>query len=137
MTEDDPGGSNAHGIVTVKSRLTFSQTVERLESAFQSHGVKIFAVIDQQAEGRAAGLDMPPTVLLLFGNPRAGTPLMVAQPLSGLDLPLKALVFEVDAGEVLVSFNSTQYFLERHGLPDRFRPNIEPAARLIESALND
>ncbi len=134
MTEDNPGSTDS-GIVTIKSPLPFSETVERLKSAFESHGIKVFAVIDQQAEAKAAGLNMPPMVLILFGNPKAGTPLMVAKPLSGLDLPLKALVSEANPGEVLVNFNSTQYLLRRHGLPDRFVPNIEPAAHLIEKAL--
>jgi uncharacterized protein (DUF302 family) len=136
MTEDNSSRSNERGIVTIKSRLPFSQTVELLRSTFESHGIKVFAVIDQQAEARAAGLDMPPMVLILFGNPKAGTPLMVARPLSGLDLPLKALVSEANAGEVLVSLNSTRYLLERHGIEDRFGSNIEPAARLIDTALS-
>ena len=94
-------------------------------------------MIDQQTEARTVGLDMPPMVLILFGNPKAGTPLMVARPLSGLDLPLKVLVSEASDGEVLVSFNSTQYILKRHALPDRLGSNIEPAARLVEAALSD
>ena len=136
MTEANSSRSNEHGIVTVKSRLSFSQTVERLKSTFESHGIKVFAVIDQQAEAWAAGLDMPPMVLLLFGNPKAGTLLMVARPSSGLDLPLKALVSEANPGEVLVSFNSTRYLLERHGLQDQLGSNTEPAARLIETVLS-
>ena len=137
MNEDNPNSANDREIVSIKSRLSFSQTVERLSSAFQSHGIKVFAAIDQQAEANAVGLDMPPMVLILFGNPKAGTPLMVAQPLSGLDLPLKVLVSEANEGEVLVSFNSTQYLLKRHGLADKFGSNIDPAGRLIESALSD
>lgn len=137
MTKENPSSTNDRGIVTIKSRRSFPQTVERLKSVFESHGIKVFDVIDQQAEARAAGLDMPPMVLILFGNPKAGTPLMLARPLSGLDLPLKVLVSEANAGEVLVSFNSTQYILKRHSLPDQLGANIEPAARLIEAALND
>ncbi len=125
------------GIVTVKSRLSFSQTVERLKTAFQSHGIKVFVVIDQQVEARAAGLDMPPMVLILFGNPKAGTPLMLAQPLSGLDLPLKALVSEAKAGEVLISFNSAEYIIKRHGLLNQLGSNIAPAERLIVNSLSE
>jgi uncharacterized protein (DUF302 family) len=136
MTEDN-SSTDEKGIVTIKSRWSFSQTIERLKSTLQSHGIKVFAVIDQQAEARTAGLDMPPMALILFGNPKAGTPLMLSRPVSGLDLPLKALVSEANAGEVLVSFNSTRYLLKRHGLPDNFSSNLEPAARLIEAALSE
>ena len=134
MAKDNPVSADS-GIVTIKSRLPFSQTAKLLKSTLESHGIKVFAVIDQQAEAKAVGLDMPPMVLILFGNPKAGTPLMLARPLSGLDLPLKALVSEANAGEVIVSFNSTQYLLNRYGLPDQLRSNIEPAAQLIENAL--
>ena len=137
MTEKDSHSTDDSGSVTIKSRLSFSQTVERLKSAFQSHGIKVFAVIDQQAEARTVGLDMPPMVLILFGNPKVGTPLMLARPLSGLDLPLKALVSEAKAGEVLVSFNSTQYILKRHALPDQLGSNIAPAERLIATVLSE
>lgn len=133
---DDIERSTDHGIITIKTRLTFSQTVELLKSSFQSHGIKVFDAIDQQAEARAVGLDMPSMVLILFGNPKAGTPLMVARPLAGLDLPLKVLVSEANAGEVLVSFNSTQYILKRHALSAQLGSNIEPAVRLIETALS-
>ncbi len=137
MSEKNSRSTDDRSIVTIKSPLSFSQTVERLKSAFQSHGIKVFAVIDQQAEARTVGLDMPPMVLILFGNPKAGTPLMLTQPLAGLDLPLKALVSEAKAGEVLVSFNSTQYLLKRHALPDQLGSNIAPAERLIATALRE
>ncbi len=137
MTEKNSPSTNDHGIVTIKSRLSFSQTVERLKTTFQSHGIKVFTVIDQQAEARSAGLVMPPMVLILFGNPKAGTPLMLARPLSGLDLPLKVLATEAKAGEVLVSFNSTQYILKRNGLPSELGSNIAPPERLIEAALSE
>ncbi len=137
MTEKNSRSTDDRSIVTIKSPLSFSRTVERLKTAFQSHCIKVFAVIDQQAEARAVGLDMPPMVLILFGNPKAGTPLMLAQPLAGLDLPLKALVSEAKAGEVLVSFNSTQYLLKRHALPDQLGSNIAPAERLIATALKE
>ncbi len=137
MAEDDSSRTNELGVITIKSRLPFKQTVERLQSDFQSHGMKVFAIIDQQQEARTAGLNMPPMVLILFGKPKAGTLLMLARPLSGLDLPLKVLVSEANAGEVLVSFNSTQYILKRHGFPDLFGSNIEPAARIIEATLRD
>jgi len=136
MAEQNLYSSDDSGIVSIKSRLSSSQTVERLKSTFQAHGIKVFAVIDQQAEARNVGLDMPPMVLILFGNPKAGTPLLLARPLSGLDLPLKALVSEAKAGEVMVSFNATQYILKRHALPDELGINIAPIERLIATALS-
>jgi len=137
MSENDSNSSDDHGIVTINSRFSFPETVERLKSAFQSHGIKVFAVIDQLAEARAAGLEMFPLVLMIFGNPKAGTPLMLARPLAGLDLPLKAIVSEAKPGETLVSFNSTQYILERHGLPKQLGPHIAAAERLIVAAMSD
>jgi uncharacterized protein (DUF302 family) len=109
--------------------------VERLKAALHAKGIKLFAAIDQQAEAAAVGLSMPPTVLLLFGNPKGGTPLMVARPLSGLDLPLKALITEAQPGEVLVSLNSAEYLLQRHALPAQFLPNIAPIEPLIRNTL--
>jgi len=137
MTADISGDADDKGIISIKSQVSFSQTVKRLTKSFQSHGLKVFAVIDQQSAARSVGLDMPPTVLILFGNPKGGTPLMIARPLSGLDLPLKALVSEAKAGEVLVSFNSTQYILKRHALPDQLGSNIAPAERLIVTTLSE
>ncbi|HKJ60849.1 MAG TPA: DUF302 domain-containing protein, partial [Hyphomicrobiales bacterium] len=79
------------GIVKLKSPYSFTETLQRLLDAFAEKSIKVFATIDQQAEARAFGLSMPPTVLLIFGNPKAGTPLMLANPEAGIDLPLKVL----------------------------------------------
>jgi uncharacterized protein (DUF302 family) len=124
-----------NGVQTLKSPHSFAGTVARLSSAIESHGIKIFAVIDQRTEAAAAGLSMPPVTLILFGNPKAGTALMVAQPACGLDLPLKVLVWESEIGEVFVSFNTTAYLIARHGLPEALAGNIAPAERLIATAL--
>lgn len=123
------------GIVTIASPYPFADTVQRLRSAFEGHAIKVFAVIDQQAEAKAAGLDMPPTTLLLFGNSKCGTPLMLAQPSSGLDLPLKALISEAVPGQVTVRFNDASYIVERHALPAALVNNIASASKLIENAL--
>ena len=128
-------GAGDHGIVTIPSPHPFSATVERIKAALQAKNIKLFAVIDQQAEAAAVGLQMPPVVLLLFGNPKAGTPLMNACPLSALDLPLKALVTEAQPGEVLVSLNSAEYLLQRHGLPPEFLANIAPVEQLLRHTL--
>lgn len=108
--------------------------MQRLLDALSEHGIKVFATWDQQAEARAAGLAMPPTTLIVFGSPKAGTPLMLARPESALDLPLKVLVFESD-GQVSVCFNTPDYIIQRHALPEHLSANLAPAFALIEHAL--
>lgn len=127
--------SSPNGIVSLSSSHGFADTVQRLLTAFEGHGLKVFAVIDQRAEAVAVGLDMPPTTLVIFGNPRAGTPVMVAQPLSALDLPLKVLVTESVPGEVRVSFNATDYLVQRHGLSEEMGQRLLPAEGLIAKAV--
>jgi uncharacterized protein (DUF302 family) len=124
----------SNGVARFTSPFSFHETVQRVLDALSTHGIKVFATWDQQAEARAVGLDMPPTTLIVFGNPKAGTPLMLAQPESALDLPLKALVLESD-DQVSVCFNTSDYILERHGLPERMSANLAPAFGLIEQAL--
>lgn len=126
---------NTPGVVSIKSAHSFSGTLDRLRDTFKAHGLKLFATIDHSAEAAAVGLAMPPTVLLIFGNARAGTPLMLAHPLTAIDLPLKALVSEAAPGVVMVSFNTPQYLVERHGLPHDLVANLAPAGRLISQAL--
>jgi uncharacterized protein (DUF302 family) len=123
------------GVVSVRSQYPFAETVQRLASAFAGHGLKVFATIDQTAEAVAVGLTLRPTTLILFGNPKAGTPLMVAQPLAAMDLPLKALVTESTPGEVSVSFNSATYVLGRHGLGAEFADKLTPAEHLIRATV--
>ncbi len=106
------------GIVSLASPHPVVETVQRLVQAFATHGMTLFANIDQQAAAQESGLDMRPMVLLLFGNPRAGTPLMQAHPSLAIDLPLKALVWEDPEGRVWVSINSPDYLKRRHGLPE-------------------
>jgi uncharacterized protein (DUF302 family) len=136
MAAEDTPDAGAPGAVTLQSAYSFTRTVERLVASFESHGVKIFLKLDQQAEAASAGLTMPPTVLILFGNPKGGTPLMLARPWSGLDLPLKVLVCEAAPGVVLVGFNAAQYLIGRHALPDALAANIAPAERLIAGAIS-
>jgi uncharacterized protein (DUF302 family) len=126
---------NDTGIVEVSSQFSFADTVRRLLAAFESHGIEVFAIIDQQAEARAAGLAMPPTTLILFGNPKGGTPLMLARPSSGLDLPLKVLITEATPGAVQARYNAAGYIVERHSLPAELAGNIAPASKLIENTL--
>jgi uncharacterized protein (DUF302 family) len=112
------------GIVTISSRQSVDGTVERLEALLQAKGVKLFALIDHSGEAEKAGMQMPATKLLIFGNPKAGTPLMLASPSVAIDLPLKILVREDDAGKVWISWNAPAYLQARHHLPQELVQNI-------------
>ncbi len=127
--------TDSHGVVTLKSHYSFTETVQRLLTAFTAHGIKVFATIDQRAEALAAGLQMPPATLILFGNPKVGTPLMLANPQSGIDLPLKVLISEPVPNEVIVVFNTAAYIIQRHALSVELMSNLEPAERLITSVV--
>jgi len=124
-----------HGIVSFRSKFPFAETVRRLQSGFAEKGIKVFATIDQSAEASAAGQTLSPTTLILFGNPKAGTPLMSAKPQSGVDLPLKALVIEPTPGEVQVIMNSADYLIERHALPTELLNNIAAAEKHVNSLI--
>ena len=112
------------GIVNIRSRHTVDETVDRLKNILQSKQITLFALIDHSGEAAKVGLKMPPTKLLIFGNPKGGTPLMLATPSIALDLPLKILVSEDAQGKVWLSYNSPEYLKERHGLPSDLLPNI-------------
>ena len=119
------------GLTQLASHYSFAETVQRLLFAFTEHGMTIFVSIDQQAAAHAAGLTMPPTHLILFGNPSAGTLLMLAQPSVGIDLPLKVLVTEDAGAQVIVRFNTTHYIVERHGVAAELSAKLAPAEILI------
>ena len=110
--------SPEHGIVNLSSPHSVEQTVRRLVGVLEQAGMTMFARIDQQGAAEAVGLTMPPMTLILFGNPRAGTPLMQAYPTLAIDLPLKALVWEDPDGRVWVSMNSPEYLRQRHTMAD-------------------
>lgn len=112
------------GIVRIPSHRSVDETVGRLKAILQSKGVTLFALIDHSGEAEKVGMTMPPTKLLIFGNPKAGTPLMLASPSAAIDLPLKILVAEDSQGKVWISYNSAEYLKVRHGLPDNLLPNI-------------
>jgi uncharacterized protein (DUF302 family) len=126
---------SSHGIVRLESPYVFADTVQRLLAAFAEKGIKVFVTIDQQTEARAAGLVMPPTTLIVFGNPKAGTPLMLANPQVGIDLPLRVLVCEPEPGQVAVLFTAASEIIERHSLPPELASNLLPAERLIAAVL--
>jgi len=122
------------GIVTVPGNHPVEQTVEKLEATLRAKGVKLFATIDHSGEAERAGLHMRPTKLLIFGNPKAGTPVMLASPTIAIDLPLKILVWEDDNSQVQISYNSSAYLQARHGLPEEFVQNIAVVAGLAAAA---
>ena len=109
--------SSDNGIVSVPSRHSVDETITKLQDLLHANGVEVFALIDHGAGAIAADLDMPPTMLLIFGNPAAGTPLMIASPSIALDLPLKLLVAEGADGRTYISYNDPAYLQRRHGLP--------------------
>jgi uncharacterized protein (DUF302 family)/uncharacterized membrane protein YidH (DUF202 family) len=113
-----------NGILRAASSHSVDETVARLQSILQAKGVKLFTVVDHSGEAAGAGLKMPNTKLLIFGNPKAGTPLMLASPSAALDLPLKILVAEDVGGIVWISYNAPSYRQVRHNLPPELLPNI-------------
>jgi uncharacterized protein (DUF302 family) len=122
------------GIVALPSKHSVDQTVEKLEAILQAKGVKIFALIDHSGEAEKAGMKMRPTKLLIFGNPKAGTPLMLASPGVAIDLPLKILISEDSQGRVWISYTSPSYLQARHNLPQDLMRNIAVVEALASSA---
>ncbi|MEH2419873.1 MAG: DUF302 domain-containing protein [Nostoc sp.] len=125
-----------NGIISQLSQYSVPVTIDRLEAVLQVKGITIFARIDQQAEAEKVGLSLCPTQLLLFGNPKAGTSLMVAEPTIALDLPLKALAWEATDSKVWVSYNEPNYLKQRFSLSDELVKNIAIIAPLIYQALS-
>ena len=113
-----------NGIVTIESRHSVEETVRKVEALLQAKGVRVFTVIDHSGEAEKVGMPMRPTKLLIFGDPKAGTPLMLASPFVAIDLPLKMLVWEGMDGSVRLSYNSPSYLQARHGLPAGLLQNI-------------
>jgi len=123
-----------NGVVSKLSNHSVDATVEKLKAILQAKGVTLFALVDHSGEAEKAGLKMPPTKLLIFGSPKAGTPLMLASPTIAIDLPLKILVWEDGQGKVWVSYNSPGYLKERHGLPPDLVQNIAAVETLAAKA---
>ena len=123
-----------NGIVNLASNHSVDQTVEKLTSILQAKGVTLFALVDHSGEAEKVGIEMRPTKLLIFGSPKAGTPLMQAAPSIAIDLPLKVLVWEDADGKVWLSYNSPEYLEQRHGLPHELLQNIAVVAPLAAKA---
>jgi uncharacterized protein (DUF302 family) len=117
------------GIVSLLSNHSVDQTLQKLEEVLDAKGVKIFAVIDHSGEAEKAGLKMRPTKVVIFGNPKAGTPAMLASPSLAIDLPLKMMIWEDSAGRIQVSYNSPAYLQSRHQVPEE----LMPALRAVEA----
>ena len=113
-----------NGIVTQESGHSVEETVERLKRMLQASGAVLFGFVDHRGEAEKVGLKMNPTKLLIFGNPKAGTPIMLASPTTAIDLPLKLLVWEDAAKRVWISYNSPEYLQKRHGFPEQLLPNL-------------
>ena len=123
---------NGKGLIDIPSSHSVDETVIKLEGILQAKGITLFALVDHSGEAAKAGMKMRPTKLLIFGNPRAGTPVMLAAPSSAIDLPLKILVWEDDQGKVWITYNSPTYLQTRHNLPADLLQHIaviEPLAK--------
>ena len=127
--------ANDNGLTQVASRFSVEETIRRLQAALAEKGLQVFALIDHSGEAEKAGLKMPPTKLLIFGSPKAGTPLMLAAPSLAIDLPLKALVAEDAQNKVTVSYNDPDYLREVHGFPAELTKNLAGAGALIAKAV--
>ena len=126
--------NSGNGIVTIRSNRSVDETVQKLQEVLQSKGVKLFALVDHSGEAERAGMQMRPTKLLIFGNPKAGTPLMIATPSIAIDLPLKILVSQDTDGKVWVSYNAPTYLQVRHTLPPDLLQNIAVVEALATKA---
>jgi uncharacterized protein (DUF302 family) len=122
------------GLISIPSLHSVDETVARLTQLLAAKGVKLFAVIDHSGEAATAGLTMPPTKVVIFGSPKAGTPLMLAAPSIAIDLPLKLLIAQDQTGEVTITWNSPAYLRARHNLPEELVANIAIIEALAHKA---
>jgi len=123
-----------NGIVNVPSHQSVDQTLEKLQAMLRAKGIAVFALINHSGEAAKVGMKMPPTKVLIFGNPNAGTPLMLAVPSLAIDLPLKILVWEDRQSKVWISYNTPQYLQKRHGVPQQLMQNIAVVETLAAKA---
>ena len=115
---------SVHGIIDVASQHSVDDTVDRLRGILAAKGVTLFALVDHSGEAAKVGMKMRPTKLLIFGSPKAGTPVMLAAPSIAIDLPLKILVWEDETGKAWVSYNAPAYLQDRHNVPGDLMPNL-------------
>ena len=124
------------GLITKTSPYRVRETLDRLEILLRTKGIKVFARIDQAAEAQSVGLNMPPMELLIFGNPKGGTPIMQAAPEAGIELPLKALAWQAPDGKVYISFNDAAYVQSRFNVPAELLQPLAALTGLIDSIIN-
>ena len=124
-----------NGLIHLRSPYSVPETLKRLQSVLQAKNLDVFARVDHSGEAEKVGLKMRPTQLIVFGSPKAGTPLMVASPTLAIDLPLKALAWEDADGQVWLSYNSPEYLKQRHNVPDELAKNIAGVGALLEKAV--
>jgi uncharacterized protein (DUF302 family) len=122
------------GIVRIRSQHSVAVTADRIESLLKERGILLFARIDFSGDAARAGLTMRPEQLLIFGNPKAGTPLMVAEPTAGLDLPLKALIWEDADSHAWIAYNDPLYVVQRHGLAPALSASLAATVPILERA---
>ncbi len=128
-------GAADNGLVTKPSKYSVPDTINRVENVVKSKGMTVFARIDHAGEAEKAGLKMQPTQLLIFGNPKGGTPLMQAAPTIAIDLPMKALAWQDESGKVWLSYNAPAFLKARHDLKDELAKGLGGIVGLIDAAL--
>ena len=124
-----------NGLIHTSSPRPVTETLQQLRMIVESKGLTVFATIDHSGEAAKVGMEMKPTQVLIFGSPKAGTPVMLAAPTVAIDLPLKALVWEDAQGKVWITYNSAEYLQRRHGIPEDLVKNLAGAATLIQKAV--
>jgi uncharacterized protein (DUF302 family) len=129
-----PSADSAPGLVKIPCMHGVADTVDRLERLLKERGLMVFARIDFSADAARAGLTMRPEQMLIFGNPKAGTALMQAEPAAGIDLPLKALVWEDADGRAWLAYNAPEYVVRRHGLAPALGANLAAPIPMLEAA---
>lgn len=128
---------SAHGIIDVPSHHSVDETVRRLQEILNAKGVTLFALVDHSGEAAKAGMTMRPTKLLIFGSPKAGTPVMLAAPSIAIDLPLKILVWQDASGNAWVSYNAPNYLRNRHNVPPEMMQNLAVVEILAAKAAEE
>jgi uncharacterized protein (DUF302 family) len=132
---DNPMSNMDNGVRSVTAPHPANQIVQQLTSVLNESGIKLFTLIDHSAEAAAVGLSLPPTMLLIFGNPRAGTPVMIASRSAALDLPLKILVSQEPNGSSTIYWNDPGWLQQRHEIWPEFLPNISVVESLVHKAI--
>jgi uncharacterized protein (DUF302 family) len=126
---------SAEGVISKGSPYSVDETMRRLDEVVRGRGLTVFSRIDHRSGARKVGIDMQDEQVLIFGDPRAGTPLMVAKPLVGIDLPLRVLVWRASDGRVWASYQDSAFIARRYGLPDGLEKNLAGVAALVDAAL--